>query len=118
MCWSRLAPIRLVPFSYFWICWKVMPRLLAELLLAHSEHHATQPNPTSDMNVDRIWLFLIGHVASLFDRTGSGSCCSLSGSIGRYDRRFVIGARRSDLCQSPASHPVPVTDRVLSDIVR
>ena len=23
---SRLAPIRLMPFSYFWICWKVRPR--------------------------------------------------------------------------------------------
>ena len=25
MSCSRLAPTRLVPFSYFWICWKVMP---------------------------------------------------------------------------------------------
>ena len=27
MCCSRLAPIRLVPFSYFWTCWKVSPSL-------------------------------------------------------------------------------------------
>ena len=26
MCCRRLAPMRLVPFSYFWICWNVMPR--------------------------------------------------------------------------------------------
>ena len=25
MSWSRLAPMRLTPFSYFWICWKVIP---------------------------------------------------------------------------------------------
>src|SRR5438874_1143611 len=25
MCWSRLAPTRLVPFSYFWTCWNVSP---------------------------------------------------------------------------------------------
>ena len=24
-CHRRLAPKRLLPFSYFWICWKVMP---------------------------------------------------------------------------------------------
>src|SRR4029079_6306350 len=25
MCWRRLAPIRLVPFSYFCTCWNVRP---------------------------------------------------------------------------------------------
>ena len=25
ICCRREAPTRLVPFSYFWICWKVMP---------------------------------------------------------------------------------------------
>src|ERR1700752_1293221 len=25
ICCRRLAPTRLVPFSYFWICWKVRP---------------------------------------------------------------------------------------------
>src|SRR5689334_18148111 len=25
ICCNRLAPTRLVPFSYFWICWKVRP---------------------------------------------------------------------------------------------
>src|SRR5580692_4518605 len=26
ICCNRLAPTRLMPFSYFWICWKVRPR--------------------------------------------------------------------------------------------
>ena len=39
--------------------------MLAELLLAHPQHHATQTNPTADMDVDRIWLFLVGHFGSL-----------------------------------------------------
>ncbi len=26
MACNRLAPTRFVPFSYFWICWNVMPR--------------------------------------------------------------------------------------------
>src|ERR1035438_7485825 len=29
MCCSRLAPMRLVPFSYFWTCWNVSPRASA-----------------------------------------------------------------------------------------
>jgi hypothetical protein len=26
ICWMRLAPTRLVPFSYFWTCWNVSPK--------------------------------------------------------------------------------------------
>jgi hypothetical protein len=38
-------------------------KILTEPLLAHPQHHAAKANPTSDVYVYWIWLFLVGHLA-------------------------------------------------------
>ena len=43
--------MRLEPCSYFWICWKVSPTAVAELLLAHSEKRAALAHARADMEV-------------------------------------------------------------------
>ena len=35
ICCNLLAPIRLLTFSYFWNCWKVIPIASASARLAH-----------------------------------------------------------------------------------
>ena len=58
ICCSRLAPIRLVPFSYFWTCWKVRPRASPSFSWLMPMSTAAHPDPAADMLVDRIWRLL------------------------------------------------------------
>ena len=50
----RLEPMRLEPRSYFWICWKVRPTAVAELLLAHAEKRAALAHPRANMDINRM----------------------------------------------------------------
>ena len=51
---NRLAPMRLVPRSYFWICWKVSPADFAEFLLAEAKRIAPQTQAVSYMSIDGV----------------------------------------------------------------
>jgi hypothetical protein len=52
-------PIR--PLFVFLDLLKSNAQVFAKLLLAHPKHHPTKTDPTSDMNVYRVRLLLIGH---------------------------------------------------------
>ena len=66
MCCNRLAPIRLVPFSYFWICWKVMPKAFTQFFLTHAKHHPPEANTATNVNINRIRRLLTGHLRRSF----------------------------------------------------
>ena len=59
MACRRLAPTRLVPFSYFWICWNVIPRFSPSFSWLIPSIFRAKPDAASDMNIDRIRLFLV-----------------------------------------------------------
>lgn len=59
-----LKATRTDPVGTFFVFLDLLKRyseLLTKLLLTHAEHHASQANSTSDVNVDWIWLFLVYH---------------------------------------------------------
>ena len=41
-----------------------------QFLLTHALHHAAEPNPAPDMNIDRIGLLLIDHQGAHLRETG------------------------------------------------
>jgi hypothetical protein len=47
---NRLAPMRFVPFSYFWTCWNDTPT--AKRRLAHVQHEAPHAHSTADVFID------------------------------------------------------------------
>jgi hypothetical protein len=51
MCCRRPAPMRLVPFSYFWTCWNVSPSASATSGLAHVKHQSPHSHAAADMLV-------------------------------------------------------------------
>ena len=63
ICCNRLAPTRLTPFSYFWICWKVRSRPFGQVGLRHAEHQAAHPYTRADIFVSRIGSFDRHHSA-------------------------------------------------------
>ena len=54
MCCSRLAPMRLAPFSYFLNLLERQSKRVRKVCLAHFEHQAPHPHAAADMPVDGI----------------------------------------------------------------
>ena len=101
--------MRLMPFSYFWICWNVRPELLAELLLAHAEQHAAKADPAADVHIDGIWpsRALLVAVAPV-DETG----CSRHDSPVRVALDATIGRCRRELPSTSGAVPIRCQDSV------
>ncbi len=62
---KRPAPTRLIPFSYFWICWKLTPKWRPNAFLRKPHHPSSATDFFAYRNIINMWIF---HLA--FPSTG------------------------------------------------
>ena len=58
---SRLAAMRLMPFSYFCTCWKVTPKYFGQALLAHADFEPARAHALPKLSVHGVRGALVIH---------------------------------------------------------